>query len=100
LQLYTDDAEAVPRFLEEHRIPAESRSRRIRLDRERSLDCSVWLFSAEELSFDLTVLPHSALRQAPLSSVDEKPMRRASMAQLRASLVDEDIAGYEVGCVP
>ena len=95
LQLYADDAEAVARFLEDHRIPAETRSRRIRLDRERALDCPVWLFSAEELSFDLAVLPHDALRQAPLSSIDEKPMRRASAAQLRALPVQEDLAGYE-----
>ena len=95
LQLYTDDAEAVPRFLEDHRIPAETRSRRVRLDRERTLDCTVWLFCAEDLSFDLTVLPHDALRQAPLSNIDEKPMRRASMAQLRALLVEEDVTGYE-----
>ena len=95
LHLYTDDAEAVPRFLDDHRIPAESSGRRLRLDRERALDCPVWLFSAEELSFDLTVLPHDALRQAPLSNIDEKPMRRASMAQLRALLVEEDMAGYD-----
>lgn len=95
LHLYTDDAEAVPRFLDDHRIPAESSGRRLRLDRERALDCPVWLFSAEELSFDLTVLPHDALRQAPLSNIDEKPMRRASMAQLRALLVEEDVVGYE-----
>lgn len=95
LQLYTDDAEAVPRFLDDHRIPAETRSRRIRLDRERTLDCPVWLFSAEELSFDLTVLPHAALRQPPLSSIDEKPMRRASASQLQALLVEEEVAGYE-----
>ncbi len=97
LQLYTDDAEAVPRFLEDHRIPAETRSRRMRLDRERALDCPVWLFAAEDLSFDITVLPHDALRQAPLSSIDEKPMRRASAAQLQALLVQEDLAGYEDG---
>src|SRR5688572_10960650 len=36
LQLYTDDADAVPRFLEEHRIPADPRTRHVRLDRERS----------------------------------------------------------------
>lgn len=95
LQLYTDDAEAVPRFLDDHRIPAETRNRRIRLDRERTLDCPVWLFSAEDLSFDLTVLPHAALRQAPLSSIDEKPMRRASASQLQALLVEEEVAGYE-----
>lgn len=97
LHLYTDDAEAVPRFLDDHRIPAESSGRRLRLDRERALDCPVWLFSAEDLSFDLTVLPHDALRQAPLSNIDEKPMRRASAAQLRALLVEEDVVGYEGG---
>lgn len=95
LHLYTDDPEAVPRFLEDHQVPAESRSRRMRLDRERALDCPVWLFSAEDLAFDLTVLPHDALRQAPLSSIDEKPMRRASLAQLDALLLDEDLAGHD-----
>jgi len=95
LHLYTDDADSVPRFLEDHRIPAEARARRMRLDRERTLDCTVWLFAAEDLSFDVCVLPHAALRQAPLSSIDEKPMRRASATQLRELLVAEDVAGFE-----
>lgn len=95
LQLYSDDADAAPRFLDQHGIPAEARSRRLRLDRERSDDFPVWIFSAEDLSFDLTVLPLDVLRQAPLSGVDEKPMKRASAAQLRQLLADEEIAGYE-----
>ncbi len=95
LHLYTDDPDAPPRFLEDHRIPAEARTRRIRLDRERTLDCTVWLFAADELSFDVCVLPHAALRQAPLSSLDEKPMQRASAAQLREMLVEDEMAGYE-----
>lgn len=95
LQLYTDDADSVPRFLDEHHIPAEPRSRRVRLDRERALEVPTWLFSAEDLAFDLTVLPHAALRQAPLSNIDEKPMRRASAAQLQALLVEEEVAGFE-----
>jgi hypothetical protein len=96
LHLYTDDPDAPPRFLEDHRIPAEARSRRVRLDRERTLDCTVWLFAADELSFDVCVLPHAALRQAPLSNLDEKPMRRASAAQLRQMLAEDEMAGYEV----
>ncbi len=95
LHLYTDDPDTPPRFLEDHRIPAEARSRRVRLDRERTLDCTVWLFAADELSFDVCVLPHAALRQAPLSSLDEKPMRRASAAQLRELLAEDEMAGYE-----
>src|SRR3546814_7799647 len=86
LSLYTDDADAVPRFLDEHRIPADARERHLRLDRTREGDFPVWIFSAEDLGFDLTVLPADALRQAPLSGIDEKPMKRASAAQLRELL--------------
>ena len=95
LQLHCDDADAIPRWLDEHGIPAQSRSRHLRLDRQRESDFPVWVFSAERLSFDITVLPFDVLRQAPLSSVDGKPMRRASLVQLRALLADEEIAGYE-----
>ena len=63
--------------------------------REREGDFPVWLFAAEELSFDVTVLPADVLRQAPLSGIDGKPMRRASAAQLRALLAEDEIAGYE-----
>jgi hypothetical protein len=97
LQLFSDDADAVPRFLAEHGLPAESRSRRLRLDPQRQFDAPVWLFSAEELAFDLTVLPLQALRQAPLSGLDERPMRRASAAQLRELMAEDEIAGYFAG---
>ena len=95
LHLHSDDPDAVARFLEQHHIPVESRSRRIRLDRERSDDYPVWLFSAEDLAIDLTVLPGPVLRQAPLSGVDERPMRRASAAQLRELLAEAEIAAFE-----
>ena len=42
-------------------------------------------------------LPLDVLRQAPLSNVDEKPMKRASAAQLRQILAEEDISLYERG---
>lgn len=94
LQLFSDDPDAAPRFLEQHHIPTESRSRRLRLNRERVADFPVWVFSAEELSFDVTVLPLDLLRQAPLSNVDEKPMKRANATQLRELLTEEEIHGY------
>ena len=97
LHAYTDDVDAVARFLDEHGIPAEPRERQLRLDRERRAELPVWVFGAEDLAFDITVLPLHALRQAPLSSVDERPMRRASLAQLRQLLAEDEIAGYEGG---
>ena len=93
LQLHTDDADAVDRFLDEHRIPADAHSRHLRLDRERSGDFPVWTFGAEGLTFDLTILPHDALRQAPLSGVDERPMQRASRSVLEQLLLQEDVQG-------
>ena len=95
LHLHSDDADAVPRHFEEHGVPVQARSRHLRLDREREFDAPVWLFAAEDLSFDVTVLPADVLRQAPLSGIDEKPMRRASLSQLRTLLAEEEIAGYE-----
>jgi hypothetical protein len=41
------------------------------------------------------VLPADALRQAPLSGIDEKPMKRASAAQLRELLALAEIESYE-----
>jgi hypothetical protein len=96
LQLHADDADAVPRFLVDAGIPHESRSRHLRLDRSREGDFPVWLFSAEDLSFDLTVLPADTVRQAPLSGIDERPMRRASARQLRLQLAEDEIAEYEL----
>jgi hypothetical protein len=95
LHLHCDDADAVARFLDQHGIPATGRSRRLRLDRERDAEFPVWVFSAEGVAFDLTVLPVDILRQAPLGNVDEKPMRRASAMQLQQLLAEAEIEGYE-----
>jgi hypothetical protein len=95
LQVHADDAEEVGRFLSEHRIPAELHGQRVRLDRQRSEEAMVWRFVAGGDAIELTVLPIAALRQAPLSAVDDKPMRRASLAQLRLMLADEEIADHD-----
>jgi hypothetical protein len=100
LHLHADDADAIHRFFVEHDIPAQPRSRRLRLDRHRDIDAPVWTFSADDLPFDVTVLPHDVIRQAPLSPVDEKPMRRASASQLRQVLSEAEIAAYERGGPP
>ena len=89
LHLHSDDADAVPRWLDEQGIPAQARTRRLRLDREREAEVPAWLFGAEGLGFEVLVLPLDGLRQAPLSAIDEKPMRRASAAQLRTLLANE-----------
>lgn len=95
LHLFEDEPEAVARFLDENGIPYEQRDRQLRLDRERSAEYPVYLFAAEDVSFDLTVLPRESLRQAPLDRIGERPMRRASLSALQELLAEEDIAAFE-----
>ena len=90
LHLHADDPDEVAHFLADAGIPADAGSRRLRLDRTRDLEAPAWMFSAEGVAFDLTVLPLDILRQAPLSGLDERPMQRASASQLRELLAEED----------
>jgi hypothetical protein len=95
LHLFDDDTDAVARFLTDSGIPYEQRDRQLRLDRERSAEYPVYLFVADGLPFDLTVLPRDALRQAPLDRSGERAMRRASLAALQELLAAEEIADFE-----
>jgi len=91
LHLHCDDADELTRFLEQHGIPAVPRTRRLRRDRHLTQEYPGWSFVAEEVTFELTVLPFDLLRQAPLAAVDEKPMRRASSSQLQQLLLEDDL---------
>ncbi|AGG90410.1 hypothetical protein [Rhodanobacter denitrificans] len=90
LHVYSDDPEAVTLYLRERGVPIETQVRRLRYSRDEQPEYPVLLFAADELPFDLTVLPRDALRQAPLDRADDRPMRRASLAQVEM-LLDEDV---------
>jgi hypothetical protein len=95
LHVYSDDPEAVVLYLRENGVPIETQVRRLRYGRDEQPEYPVLLFAADELPFDLTVLPRDALRQAPLDRADDRPMRRASLAQVQ-NLLDEDAGeGFE-----
>jgi hypothetical protein len=91
LHVFRDDPEAVGLFLREHGVPIETQVRRLRNSRDDQPEYPVLLFAADELPFDLTVLPRDALRQAPLDRTDDRPMRRAALAQVEM-LLGEDAA--------
>ena len=86
LHLFSDDPHAVQWFLDEQRIPYDESSRKLRIERERWEEFPAYLFSADGVPFDLTVLPRDALRQAPIDRVDERPMQRASLSAVEALL--------------
>lgn len=92
LHVYSDDPEAVVLYLREHGVPIESQVRRLRYSRDDQPEYPVLLFAADELPFDLTVLPRNALRQAPLDRAEDRPMRRAALTQVEALLSENSDA--------
>ena len=89
LHLFSDTLEEVAGFLQEQGIPYEEQNRRLRSSRDTQHEYPVLLFSADEVAIDLTVLPHDAIRQAPLDRIGERPMRRATLAMLEELLAQE-----------
>ena len=95
LHVFSDDPDAVGLYLREHGVPIETQTRRLRNNREDQPEYPVLLFAADELPFDLTVLPRDALRQAPLDRADDRPMRRASLAQVEILLAEDSDDAFE-----
>jgi len=92
LHLLDDGADRVAMFLQEKGIPYEERTRRLRLERDMTVDVPVFVFSAGDSAIDITVLPYDRLRQAPLDRIDEKPMRRANLSAVEELVRDQDAA--------
>ncbi|HEX6834646.1 MAG TPA: hypothetical protein VF132_14000 [Rudaea sp.] len=86
LHLFCDTPEEVIGFLSENAIPFEEQARRLRLDASTHAEFPAFVFRAESTPVDVTVLPRDNLRQAPLDRVDEKPMRRATLAMVEQLL--------------
>lgn len=89
LHVFSDDAEAVELYLREQGVPVEVQARCFRNPRDDQPEYPVLLFTADQLPFDLTVLPRDSLRQAPMDRIDDRPMRRASLGQVEL-LLQED----------
>lgn len=100
LHLFCDDVEDFARFLHEHDIPTRQQSRRVRLDRHTQADFPVFLLTADDLPFDLTVMPLERLRQAPLDPLDERPTPRASLAAVETLLHQESPATSAIPTPP
>ena len=95
LHVFSDDPDAVGLYLRENGVPIETQTRRLRYGRDEQPEYPVLLFAADELPFDLTVLPRDALRQAPLDRADDRPMRRAPLAQVEILLAEDSDDVFE-----
>jgi hypothetical protein len=87
LHLFADRSENVMLRLMDQGIASEITQRRVKLNAERILAYPGLRFVVHNQCVEVTVFPLDGIRQAPVSPVDGKPMRRADAVEL-ASLLD------------
>jgi len=86
LHLFADRAEAVTLKLIDAGIAHEVTERRVKLDAERVRPFPGVRFAVDDHSIEATVFPADGIRQAPVSPVDGRPMRRANAFEVEALL--------------
>lgn len=79
LHAIADTPEAVAMFLREHTIPYQLVERRMRFGGERHENISIYRFSADSTPIELYIFLPRLAREAPLSPVDGRPMKRATL---------------------
>ena len=87
LHVFADTPEAVTIGLDERGIPHEVLERRLRFERDRTVTYPAVRFVAGHQTVDAVVFPKDGIRQAPLSPVDGKPMRRAAAHDVESLLL-------------
>lgn len=86
LHVFADSPEAVSFHLMDHGIGYEVTARRVRMSADRVLSQPVLCFEMDDHAIDAMVFPGDGIRQAPVSPVDGRPMRRADLAQVEELL--------------
>ena len=86
LHLFTDRAESVTLKLLDQGIPHEVTEKRVRFNADHVRAFPGVRFEMEEQSIEATVFPTDGIRQAPVSPVDGRPMRRANTFEVEALL--------------
>ncbi|HEY7888065.1 MAG TPA: hypothetical protein VIC29_07565 [Steroidobacteraceae bacterium] len=86
LHLFADRAESIALKLIDHGIAHEVTERRVRMSPERVLAYPGLRFEVDDQVIEVTVFPTDGIRQAPVSPVDGRPMRRANAIEVEALL--------------
>jgi len=86
LHLFADSPESVALSLLDQGIRHEVTARRVKMSAERVLEFPGVRFEMADHPIEATVFPTDGIRQAPVSPVDGRPMRRADLAELEALL--------------
>lgn len=86
LHVFSDNFELVALKLQENRVPYRLYERRLKSRRDQAETFAGVRFIQDESAIEATVFPVDGVRQAPISPIDGKPMRRADVQAVRELL--------------
>jgi hypothetical protein len=84
LHVFSDSAESIYLQLADRRYEYEVFERKVRMTPERWISVPTVRFEMESRMVEAFVFTTDGIRQAPVSTVDGKPMRRARMAEVES----------------
>ena len=88
LHVFSDTPELIAIRLAENDLPYRSYERRLKSRRDRAETFAGYRFMHGDSSIEATIFPFDGMRQAPISPVDGRPMKRADCNAVR-KLLDE-----------
>jgi hypothetical protein len=88
LHVFSDTSELIAMKLDESRLAYRPYERRLKSRRDRAETYAGYRFHHGDSSIEATVFPVDGMRQAPISPVDGRPMKRADRAAVRRLLDD------------
>lgn len=91
LHVFADTPETVSHFLTRHKIPHEQCEKRFRTSKDNYELFTAYSFIAGEVPIDIVVFPIDGQRQAPLSTVDGRRMKRASLSDVEVLLHEGEV---------
>ncbi len=77
LHVFSDSAELIAQTLQDSSVQYRIYERRLKSRRDHTETYSGFRFTHDNSSIEATVFPVNGMRQAPISPVNGKPMRRA-----------------------
>jgi hypothetical protein len=86
LHVFADSAESVAHALDQNGLNYKPYERRLKSRRDRAETYAGFEFHHGEASVQATVFPVDGIRQAPISPIDGKPMKRADEKAVRELL--------------
>jgi len=91
LHVFADDAETVANRLVESAVQYRPFERRLKCRRDQTERYAAFRFLQNDSPIEATVFPVDGMRQAPISPVNGKPMRRASRHDVLSLLGEQAI---------